>query len=313
MSKKIYLSLDDLNKLYGLSPAVISAIKKKRKRRRNKKNKINNGTMGNKPSDSSHMAGYSSAIAVASQQLQQANLNKHIKEINDNNQRVRIEQEPDNLHPNDPEVQFFNQVKEGVKSGKLKVSKTQTGFTVVDKKLANKPGPKTNSRGRVFELTPVKVSTGLSNTGSNKMNRDSLNIYADVLGDFLGDGIPGSLNKGTGSDKFVSEDAIQVFDATEPTIQLDLNLPEPNNDVIAAAVAAVDDGSNFDMGDQELPPSSEILIDENAKQVPPYLPKKITSYTGMQLSNIAKKNGIKTKGNVLKQTIYDLLLAKELV
>ena len=107
MSKKIYLSLDDLHKLYGLSPAVVAAIKKKRKRRRNKKNKLNNGTMGNKPSDSSHMAGYSSALAVATQQLQQANLNKHIKEINDNNERVRIENEPNNLQPNDPEVQFL--------------------------------------------------------------------------------------------------------------------------------------------------------------------------------------------------------------
>ena len=41
--------------------------------------------MGNKPSDSSHMEGYSSALAVAAKQLQQANINKHIREINDNN------------------------------------------------------------------------------------------------------------------------------------------------------------------------------------------------------------------------------------
>ena len=54
---KIYLSLDDLHKLYGISPAVISAIKKKRNKRRNKKNKINNNNMNNKKSSSDHMVG----------------------------------------------------------------------------------------------------------------------------------------------------------------------------------------------------------------------------------------------------------------
>ena len=88
---KVYLSLDDLHKLYGLSPAVISAIKKKRKRRRNKKNKINNGTMGNKPSDSSHMTGYSSELSIAVKQLQQAKINKHIMDINKNNESIRLD------------------------------------------------------------------------------------------------------------------------------------------------------------------------------------------------------------------------------
>jgi hypothetical protein len=47
---KIYLSLDDLNKLYGISPSVLKAIKKKQKKRKNKKlkkNKIDNKNMNN--------------------------------------------------------------------------------------------------------------------------------------------------------------------------------------------------------------------------------------------------------------------------
>ena len=52
--KKIYLSLDDLNKLYGISPAILNLIKNKSKRRRKRRaRKIDNGTMGNKPSPSS--------------------------------------------------------------------------------------------------------------------------------------------------------------------------------------------------------------------------------------------------------------------
>ena len=70
--KKIYLSLDDLNKLYGISPALVNIIKNKSKRRRKRRaRKINNGTMGNKPSPSDHMVGSSSALSVATQHLNQ--------------------------------------------------------------------------------------------------------------------------------------------------------------------------------------------------------------------------------------------------
>lgn len=221
MSKKIYLSLDDLHKLYGLSPAVITAIKKKRKKRRNKKNKIQNGTMGNKPSDSSHMEGYSSALAVAAKQLQQTNINKHIQDINDKNEKIRIEHEPDNLHPNDPDVEFFHQVKQGVKSGTLKATKTATGFSLVNKALGKKPGPKKKS-DRVEELPPEPEaaatftsssefnSSGLSNNYSRNMNRD----FYSVLGNFVGDSIVGSTNRGTGDEKFVSE-ATPIIDVPE--------------------------------------------------------------------------------------------------
>ena len=249
--------------------------KKKQKKRRNKKNKINNGTMGLKPSDSSHMTGYSTSIAVATQQLQQANLNKHIKEINDNNEKVRIQHEPNNLEPNDPEVHFFNQVKEGVKSGKLKVSKTQTGFTVVDKSLAKKPGPKTNSRGRVFEMSPAKVSSGLFNNTSRNMNRD----YFNVMGDFLGDNIVGSLNKGASSDKFLVEEELQGLDSTQPTIELDNNESEAPNIETAAIVQEEEQQMEPLDSIDEVVGSTSTNLQENAKIVPLYEPKLESTYT----------------------------------
>ena len=98
MVKKIYLSLDDLNKLYGISPAIINAIKKKRRKRRIKKLKINNSTMGNKPSSSDHMVGSSSALAIATQQLNKANIDKRIEDINKNN--LMIENKKDNMIEN---------------------------------------------------------------------------------------------------------------------------------------------------------------------------------------------------------------------
>ena len=102
MAKTVYLSLEELHKKHGISPAVIAAIKKKKRKRRKKKDikkaKIQNGTMGNTPSDSSHMKGSSTALAsnalaVATTQLNNANMNKHINDVNENNDKLRIENE----------------------------------------------------------------------------------------------------------------------------------------------------------------------------------------------------------------------------
>ena len=90
--KKIYLSLDDLQKLYGISPALVNIIKNKSKRRRKRRaRKIDNGTMGNKPSPSDQMVGSSSALSVATQQLNQSNINKRIEDINRNNLMIENE------------------------------------------------------------------------------------------------------------------------------------------------------------------------------------------------------------------------------
>ena len=51
--------------------------------------------MGNKPSSSDHMVGSSSALAVATQQLNQSSINKQIEDINRNN--LMLENKKDNL------------------------------------------------------------------------------------------------------------------------------------------------------------------------------------------------------------------------
>ena len=174
---KVYLSLDDLHKLYGLSPAVVSEIKKKRKKRRNKKNKkIQNGTMGNKPSDSSHMEGYSSALAVAAKQLQQTNINKHIQEINDKNEVIQ-KQSPlqiDNKTPLKKEqFKSKNIVVSGLSidpekliadigAGHVTAVQKGNSLTFKDTRLNAKPGPQLGSKR--FDtnkpyMTPTKKSS----------------------------------------------------------------------------------------------------------------------------------------------------------
>ena len=93
-SNKIYLNLDDLNKLYGISPAMIRAIKKKKRMRRNKK--INNGQMGSTKPSSEHMVGTSSRIADIANNLSQAKIQQHIDDVTKQN---RLTIEPDKPAP----------------------------------------------------------------------------------------------------------------------------------------------------------------------------------------------------------------------
>jgi hypothetical protein len=170
---KVYLSLDDLHKLYGLSPAVLSAIKKKRKKRRKRKAKINNGTMGNKPSSSEHMAGYASrrlvealpttsATAVAAGQLQQANLNRYIADINQNNEKLRLTNDTTIKQPLvRPEYQ---QMIDGIESGKYKVKQKGNSISVINKELDKKPGPKP----RNYEILSRRLVEALPTTSTPK-------------------------------------------------------------------------------------------------------------------------------------------------
>ena len=83
---KIYLSLDDLYKLYGITPAILDRIiKKKKKRKTNKKKKINNKNMENNKSSSNHMNISSNLLATETQRLNATNIQKHIDDINKNN------------------------------------------------------------------------------------------------------------------------------------------------------------------------------------------------------------------------------------
>ena len=123
--------------------------------------------------------------------------------------------------------------------------------------------------------TPAVKSSGLSNNTSRNMNRD---YDINVMGDFIGDGIAGSLYKGASSEKFVSEDDIPALDLNINTIELDDG---------TTAAAAVD--SSLDVGALEPEPEPEAdLIDTNAK--PSYIPKNtVDKYSLKDLQGIAKK------------------------
>ena len=117
---KIYLSLDDLHKLYGISPAVLSAIKIKRRKRKN--NKIKNGAMGSTKSSSENMIGTSSAISEATNRLNNANIDKHIAEINKKNREIENkEPKPIKETPQNRDMEMLQQLINSVKSGDLLV------------------------------------------------------------------------------------------------------------------------------------------------------------------------------------------------
>ena len=153
MAKTVYLSLEELHKKHGISPAVIAAIKKKKRKRRKKKDvkkaKINNGSMGNTPADSTHMKGSSNALAVATTQLNSANMNKHINDVNENNDKLRIENEEKqkNLMTIGKDIKLLNYAKDmkaQVESGNIQLIHTSN--------LAHEQKPQTNLKYIVVRL-----------------------------------------------------------------------------------------------------------------------------------------------------------------
>ena len=91
VKNKVYLSLDDLNKLYGISPDVIKQIKKKRRKRRLKKQLKD--SFGGPKSSSEHMVGssqsYSNEFKKKGETLGDALvLKKHLEDIKTNSDRV---------------------------------------------------------------------------------------------------------------------------------------------------------------------------------------------------------------------------------
>ena len=154
---KVYLSLDTLHKLYGISPAVISAIKKKR-RKRNKKDKINNGNMGSTKSSSTHMQGSSHSLVVEA--LNKDKMDKHIKAINDENKAIE-EKEKEKLKiqaPPPPVIQPSppilingmsidpNKLNMDIKNGHVTATHTGNSLILKDTRLNSKPGPKVGSK-----------------------------------------------------------------------------------------------------------------------------------------------------------------------
>lgn len=292
MVKKIYLSLDDLNKLYGISPAIINAIKKKRRKRRIKKLKINNATMGNKPSSSDHMVGSSSALAIATQQLNKANIDKRIEDINKNN--LMIENKKDNLMIENKkedipiEIQIYNKIKNKVK---LSDDELQEYEKIQNMMFPPEKTKKKYIRGRKsfpFPDTEITANPLSSVSQSNVMNRNE--SYNNIK--ISEDDSAGSNVTGTSSDNFISND-VEEF------------LPPLDQPVVDIPIV---DESIVEENDDE-----EIIDEENkvdTKQ-PEYIP--ISDIDIGVLRKIANDNSIEVNPKTNKKYIYKKLLENNLI
>ena len=135
--------MDDLNKLYGISPSVLKAIKAKRKKRKLKKSKLNNKNMDNIKSNSNHMVISSNLLANETQRLNASNIQNHIDNINRNNKLLTENNKPkdDNNKPKDKNFDQINNIIEGISSGKINVSTNNNSINkLTNKDLNKKPG-----------------------------------------------------------------------------------------------------------------------------------------------------------------------------
>lgn len=276
--KNVYLSLDDLHKLYGLSNTIINAIKKKRKKRRNKKlkSKINNDNMGGKPSPSDHMIGSSSALAVATQQLNSATINKRIEDINRNNLMLENKKEDIPL-----EVKIYNKLKnkEVLTPDELQAYEEIQNVMLPKEQVKQK---RSYIRGR--KTFPIVESNSLAKLSqSNVMGRqESFNNIKISEDDSAGSNVAG-----TSSDQFINNEVEELMMA-----------PAVDESVI--------DPSSL-VAEQSAPLDEPILN----QSTPVY--KSIDSYNKKELLSIARENQIVTKKNINKEDLYNLLLDSELI
>ena len=227
---KIYLSLDDLNKLYGISPSVLKAIKSKRKKRKLKKSKLNNKNMNNIKSNSNHMVISSNLLATETQRLNASNIQNHIDNINKNNQLLLENNKPKDFKPKDDNFDQINNIINGVKSGKINVSTNNNSIKLTNKDLNKKPGrPKNSDKVEFLEEIPsyIKVSNPLTNVKTYLMNpNQSKNIVA-----FDFDDTYGNISSGTGSDNFFVSDNTDDIPTEEEKIGIETvntQIDEPN-------------------------------------------------------------------------------------
>ena len=293
--RNVYLSLDDLHKLYGISNTVINAIKKKRKKRRNKKLKINNSSMGAKPAPSDHMVGSSSALepssslAVATQQLNNAKITKHIEDINRNNLLIENKKEDNNKNADIPlEVKIYNKLK----NKELLTPDELQAYEEIQNVMMPKPvaKPKRAYRRKAFDVPAdtTKLNALASESQSSVMGRDYSYNNVKVSED---DGA-GSNVHGTSSDQFINNDAEEFVSSIPPSE--DAPAIAENNDGLQA-------DSNYDNTGNPI---------NNQQNVDEY--KSIDTFTIKELKAMAKDN-IAIRKNINKQDLYDLLLDSNLI
>ena len=126
---KIYLSIDDLHKLYGISPEVVKQIKKKRRKRRIKKQLKN--SFGGIKSNSDFMQGSASVI-------DKLFVEKHLNTINDENRRLEAQPIPPIEQQHQKHLEFFNKTMDGIGNGDIKFTQNKTGFSLKNPKLVKK-------------------------------------------------------------------------------------------------------------------------------------------------------------------------------
>ena len=298
MVKKIYLSLDDLKtlSLYGLSPAIINAIKKKRRKRRIKKLKINNATMSNKPSSSDHMVGSSSALAVATQQLNQSSINKRIEDINRNN--LMLENKKDNLMIEDKKEDKKKDIPIVIQNiyNKLINKEVLSPDELVEfEKISNMMFPqqqpkakKKYIRGRKSypfndesEITTNPLSSSTSNVMGRTENNNNIKIF---------DNDNTTNATGTSSDNFINNSVEEYL----PPIDQPIDIPIDESIV---------EETEVDLPDEE--------IDDEENKIDTSIDYTKLNYK--QLNQIAKNNKLKVPRNSVKDYIYKLLLDNNII
>ena len=318
MGKNIYLSLDDLHKLYGISSAVINAIKAKRKKRRIKKLKINNGTIGSKASSSDHMGG-SSSLAISTAQLNKANIDKRIEDINKNNLLIEDYNKKKNENNNNfmienkktedipIEIQIYN---------KLKNKELLTPTELIEyenmKNMMfqpeNKPKKKYIRGRKTFSDNPEIIITNplASINQSNIMGRmDSTNtITLDET-----DNIGGNSNS-TSSDNFINNNTEEFL--IPELIDIPIDVPIETVDVPIESVDVPPVDVPVDVPSVDVQAVEETKIDTSNDQ-PESIYKPISSFTVPILKEMAKTNNVPTFRNITKPELYDLLLDAQLI
>ena len=304
---KIYLSLDDLNKLYGISPSILKAIKKKQKKRKNKKlkkNKIDNKNMNNHKSSSDHMV-ISSNLSTETQRLNVANVQKHIDDINKNN-RLLVE----NNIPKDNNYNQLNEIMEGVKTGKFQVNQLKNGLQLKNKALNKKPGPKKKSKqvellsdedSDVEEIYTQRISNRFefkNSTNSEKVKNPLSNIKTSLMDqkpnqnviavDF--DDGNGNIPQSTSSDNFISENTELQ---TDLPIEEQKQFEQPNIEKETVNIPVDEQKANIKTVETPKQIDEQKSNIETVETIKPKL-KTVDDYTSKELKAIAKKNKVKS-------------------
>ncbi len=164
--KKIFLSLDDLHKLYGISPETVRRIKqKKRKRKAKAKKQVQTGVQMGGQASKSNMMGSNSFNRTNDNILEQAKIEKHMSLINEENKRITEANRPlaieDAPQPPPPRLQApltplhdtFRQMADHMESGRAKGKVNKTGFSLNYPERRSKT--RISKKDRVEELDAV--------------------------------------------------------------------------------------------------------------------------------------------------------------